>query len=346
MADTKDLVTPRERWEAWENQLLAPHAIRARDSRGRQKPEPPDPLRTAFQVDRERILYSKAFRRLKHKTQVLFAPEGDHYRTRMTHTLEVAQIARTIGRILRLNEDLIEAIALGHDLGHTPFGHAGERALDEISREFLGKPFRHYEHSLRVVDILENEGKGLNLTYEVREGILHHSKGEADWSPAPELSWEAQVVRIADRIAYIHHDLDDAFRAGLLEMDDIPAPWRAFVSLPHDERIRRTIHDVVETSSDCIQISGEQKALLDGLKDLLFARVYQSPSQRREAQKATRMLRLLYEFFLEEGPDAQFGPREDFPTRAQKVLDYIAGMTDLFALRMFEENLKPRRWPI
>jgi dGTPase len=229
-------MTVRERLEQLEREILAPYATRSAESRGRPRPEPPDPVRTAFQRDRDRIIHCKAFRRLKHKTQVFLDPEEDHYRTRLTHTLEVAQIARTISRALRLNEDLTEAIALAHDLGHPPFGHTGEEALDETLQRYLpGRRFRHYEQSLRVVDVLEKEGQGLNLTHEVREGIAGHSKGRADLSEAESdktTTLEATVVRIADRIAYLNHDLDDGIRAGLLTPHDLPRDLIDFLGRP------------------------------------------------------------------------------------------------------------------
>jgi dGTPase len=245
-------MTVRERLEQLEYQILAPYATKSAESRGRPTPEPPDPVRTAFQRDRDRIIHSKAFRRLKHKTQVFLDPNEDHYRTRLTHTLEVAQIARTISRALRLNEDLTEAVALAHDLGHPPFGHTGEEALDAILRKYIPTArFRHYEQSLRVVDCIEKDGRGLNLTHEVREGIVGHSKGRADLTAhetQKTVHLEAAVVRIADRIAYLNHDLDDGIRAGLLTLNDLPRDLVKFLGDTHSGRIARMVMDVVEQS--------------------------------------------------------------------------------------------------
>src|SRR5512134_1862834 len=231
------VTTPRERTEQIERETLAPTATLASASKGREQDEPQDDLRTCFQRDRDRIVHSKAFRRLKHKTQVFLAPEGDHYRVRLTHTLEVSQIARTAARALRLNEDLTEAIAIGHDLGHTPFGHLGEQALTP----FLGRPFRHNEQSLRIVDHLEDDGRGLNLSWEVRDGILHHT-----WSMPPPSTLEAQVVRFADRIGYVNHDVDDAVRAGVLREDDLPGEAVSTLGRTHSARIDRLVTDLVE----------------------------------------------------------------------------------------------------
>src|SRR5512134_2523060 len=249
------VTTPRERIEQIERQTLSPHATLSAASKGRETEEPPDPLRTCFQRDRDRIVHSKAFRRLKHKTQVFLAPEGDHYRVRLTHTLEVSQIARTAARALRLNEDLAEAIALGHDLGHTPFGHLGEQALTP----FLDKPFRHNEESLRIVDHLENDGNGLNLTWEVRDGILHHP-----WSMPEPSTPEGQIVRLADRIAYVNHDVDDAVRAGVLREDEL--------ARSHAERINALVTDPVEPSADSphVRLSEDVFGALDALRDFMF----------------------------------------------------------------------------
>src|SRR5947207_6319976 len=233
--------TPRDRIEQIERDTLSPHAVLAAESKGREHPEPPDALRTCFQRDRDRIVHAKAFRRLKHKTQVFIAPEGDHYRVRLTHTLEVSQIARTAARAIGLNEDLTEAIALGHDLGHTPFGHLGEEALSP----FLGRPFRHNEQSLRIVDHLENDGRGLNLTWEVRDGIVNHT-----WSMPQPSTLEGQAARFADRIAYVNHDVDDALRAGVLEQDELPEQVLDVLGRTHAERVDRLVADLVATSDD------------------------------------------------------------------------------------------------
>src|SRR5689334_8232831 len=251
--EMQTILTPRERQEQWEMDYLADWASKATLSRGRERPEPPDPVRTAFQRDRDRILHSKAFRRLKHKTQVFIDPEEDHFRTRLTHTLEVSQIARTIARALRLNEDLTEAIALAHDLGHPPFGHAGEDALDSVYKEFVPTAgFRHYEQSLRVVELLETRDgrRGLNLTWEVRDGIAHHSKGRKNLadSGARASTLEGKVMRIADRIAYVNHDIDDAVRAGILRQSDLPKDTLSLLGKTHSERISRMVMDVIDFS--------------------------------------------------------------------------------------------------
>jgi len=331
------VVTPRERTEQIERDTLAPHASLASASKGRERDEPQDPLRTVFQRDRDRIVHSKAFRRLKHKTQVFLAPEGDHYRVRLTHTLEVSQIARTAARALRLNEDLTEAIALGHDLGHTPFGHLGEQALTP----FLGQPFRHNEQSLRIVDHLEDDGRGLNLTWEVRDGILHHP-----WSmPAPSTP-EAQVVRLADRIAYVNHDVDDAVRAGVLAPDDLPREALEVLGRTHGERINTLVTDVVGSSVDLpeVRLSDPVFRALDVLRDFLFERVYLRDEARSEQEKAIALVRTLFAYYLDH-PDAV--PSEyhrapgDLPTR---IADYIAGMTDRYALRTYEQLFLPQGW--
>src|SRR5579883_1319562 len=274
-------LTPRERQEQWELSYLAPWAAKAALSRGREKPEPPDSVRTAFQRDRDRILHSKAFRRLKHKTQVFIDPEEDYYRTRLTHTLEVAQIARTIARALRLNEDLTEAITLAHDLGHTPFGHGGEEALDEVLQEYVpGTRFRHYEQSLRIVDTLEKDGNGLNLTWEVRDGILGHSKGIKDLGivegiALPE-TLEGMVVRISDRIAYINHDIDDAIRAGVLKPADLPQEAIAILGKTHAKRIGTMVMNVILSSEKQpeVRMTGGILAATNRLKDFMYEKVY------------------------------------------------------------------------
>ena len=331
------MVTPRERTEEIERDTLSPHAALASVSKGRERDEPQDPLRTCFQRDRDRIVHSKAFRRLKHKTQVFLAPEGDHYRVRLTHTLEVAQIARTAARALRLNEDLAEAIALGHDLGHTPFGHLGEQALTP----FLDRPFRHNEESLRIVDHLENDGQGLNLTWEVRDGILHHP-----WSmPAPSTS-EGYVVRLADRIAYVNHDVDDAVRAGVLSVDALPRESLDVLGWTHGERINTLVTDLVEQSAGSpeVRLSDEVFAALDVLRDFMFEHVYLRDEARSEQEKAIALVRTLFAYYLDH-PDAV--PAEyhrapgDLPTR---IADYIAGMTDRYALRVYEQLFLPQGW--
>jgi len=327
----------REEIEEWEESWLSPHAVRSRESRGREREEGPDPLRTCFMRDRDRIIHCKAFRRLKHKTQVFLAPEGDHYRTRLTHTLEVSQISRTIARSLRLNEDLTEAIALGHDLGHTPFGHMGEEAF----RDLTPTPFRHNEQSLRVVEKLEYGGKGLNLTWEVRDGILNHT-GK---SPLPA-TLEGRVVRIADRIAYVNHDIDDAIRAGIIEESDLPARAVRVLGERHNQRIDTLVKDMVRESRDKadILLSTEVAAALDELRDFLFQRVYIGSVAKQEEDKAIMVLRSLFGFYLEhpeEMPPEFNRGEEDLRVR---VCDYVAGMTDRYAMRKYHEHFLPRVW--
>jgi dGTPase len=335
--DGRVTVTPRERTEEIERQTLAPHATLAAEAKGRERDEEPDALRTCFQLDRDRIVHSKSFRRLKHKTQVFLAPEGDHYRVRLTHTLEVSQIARTTARALRLNEDLAEAISLGHDLGHTPFGHLGEQALTP----FLGRPFRHNEQSLRVVDYLEDEGRGLNLTWEVRDGILNHT-----WSmPAPS-TLEAQVVRFADRIAYINHDVDDAVRAGVIEPTELPNDALGLLGRTHAERVNTLVTDLVDRSEDSpeIRMSDEAFRALDTLRDFLFERVYLRDEARSEQDKAIALVRSLFAHYLDhpdQVPEEYHRAPGDLPTR---VADYIAGMTDRYALRVYEQLFLPQVW--
>jgi len=330
-------VTPRERTEEIERKTLAPHATLSAESKGRERDEERDPLRTCFQRDGDRIVHSKSFRRLKHKTQVFLAPEGDHYRVRLTHTLEVSQIARTAARALRLNEDLAEAISLGHDLGHTPFGHLGEQALTP----FLGRPFRHNEQSLRVVDYLEDDGRGLNLTWEVRDGIVNHT-----WSmPAPS-TLEAQVVRFADRIAYINHDVDDAVRAGVIEPTELPDDALGVLGRTHAERVKTLVTDLVNQSEDSpeIRMSDEAFRALDTLRDFLFERVYLRDEARSEQDKAIALVRSLFAHYLDhpdQVPEEYHRAPGDLPTR---VADYIAGMTDRYALRVYEQLFLPQGW--
>jgi dGTPase len=327
----------RERTEQIERQVLSERAVLAAESKGRERHEEPDPLRTAFQTDRERIVHSKAFRRLKHKTQVFVAPEGDHYRVRLTHTLEVAEIARTAARALRLNEDLTEAIALGHDLGHTPFGHLGEEAL----MPFLGRPFRHNEQSLRVVDVLENEGAGLNLTWEVRDGIVNHT-----WSMPLPSSLEGQVARFADRIAYVNHDIDDAVRAGLLAPGDLPDQATSVLGQTHEERVGTLLADLVSHSQDRSEVALSEPILhaLGVLRDFLFQRVYLRHEARAEQEKAVSLVRGLLSYYLEH-PEAIPAEYRAVPGDLHtRVSDYIAGMTDRFAIRTYEQLFLPQGW--
>jgi dGTPase len=330
-------MTPRERTEQIERQVLSDRAILAVDSKGRERDEPQDRLRTVFQRDRDRIVHAKAFRRLKHKTQVFLSPQGDHYRVRLTHTLDVSQIARTVARALRLNEDLTEAIALGHDLGHTPFGHLGEQALTP----FLGRPFRHSEQSLRVVDHLENEGQGLNLTWEVRDGIVNHP-----WSMPPPSTLEAQIVRFADRIAYLNHDVDDALRAEVLAPEDLPRGPLRVLGQTHAERINTLVTDLVDASEDQPEIGLSEPVFraLDALRDFMFEQVYLRKDTQGEHERATRLIRELFQHFLDhpgEMPDEYHRAPGDLPTR---VADYISGMTDRFALRTYERLFLPQGW--
>jgi dGTPase len=329
--------TPRERIEELERVTLSERATLSSVSKGREREEEPHALRTAFQRDRDRIVHAKSFRRLKHKTQVFIAPEGDHYRVRLTHTLEVAQIARTAARALGLNEDLTEAIALGHDLGHTPFGHLGEQALTP----FLGRPFRHNEQSLRVVDFLEDEGRGLNLSWEVRDGIVNHT-----WSMPQPSTLEAQVVRFADRVAYVNHDVDDALRAGVLDPSEVPAVPLEVLGQTHAQRIDTLVGDLVAASENTpeIRLTDDVAAALDLLRDFLFQRVYLREDQAREQQKAIGLVRALFSHYLdhpEEVPEEYHLAPGDLPTR---VADYIAGMTDRYALRVYEQLFLPRGW--
>ncbi len=332
----------REKIEETEKQVLHPRACLSSLTRGRIRPEPPHPLRTAFQRDRDRIIHCKSFRRLKHKTQVFLAPFGDHYRTRLTHTLEVSQIARTLARALRLNEDLTEAIALGHDLGHTPFGHAGEETLASL----LKTGFTHYEQSLRVVDRLEYDGKGLNLTMEVRDGILKHSKGRGDILSRRKgdmpFTLEGQLVRLSDVIAYVNHDIDDALRAGMIKEKDIPGHLVKFLGRWPATRIDRMVMDVVRESLACdlerIAMSEEMMAAVIELRDFLYEQVYTSPLVRREIEKAKQVLTELFSRLKENpAPYVKTYPEEDPLER--RVADFIAGMTDRYALRLFQGKL-------
>lgn len=325
----------RELAEEREERELSPLAAKSRNSKGRLAPEPPCAVRTDFQRDRDRIIHSKSFRRLKDKTQVFLIAEGDHYRTRLTHTLEVSQIARTVARALMLNEDLVEAIALGHDLGHTPFGHAGEDALNSV---YPGG-FKHNEQSLRVVDILEG-GKGLNLTFEVRDGILHHT---GDGLPA---TLEGQIVRIADRVAYINHDIDDAIRGGVITAADLPRDCLAVLGKTHRERIDTMVRDLIINSMDRDRIcmSREVQEATDALRKFLFERVYIDSPAKQEERKARRMLKDLYWFYLERKDlfldEINYYNEEEKLER--QVCDYVAGMTDRFAVAQYVKYFVPQ----
>jgi dGTPase len=344
-------VTLREQLEAREREVLAEQAAKSAVSRGRLRPEIEDDVRPAFQRDRDRIIHCKAFRRLKHKTQVFFAPTGDHYRTRLTHTLEVSQIARTIAKVLRLHEELTEAIALGHDLGHTPFGHAGERVIDGL----MPGGFNHYEQSLRVVDVLENDGLGLNLTWEVRDGIAKHSKGKSG-SPVGmtaalrSSTVEGQIMRVADIIAYVNHDIDDAIRAGILKQDDLPRDLVQALGATSSSRIGTLVKDVVtETLAGGLSEIRMSAPVLDAvlrLRSFLFDTVYENSTATVEFKKASAILAGLWEK-LHERPeeflDLRTVEREgiDVATR-----DFVAGMTDRYAVRLFEQLFIPKPWSI
>ena len=317
-----------------EELFLSPYACKAKDTNGRETPIASDNLRTDFQRDRDRILHSKSFRRLKHKTQVFLSPEGDHYRTRLTHTLEVSQIARTVSRALRLNEDLTEAIALGHDLGHTPYGHAGEKTLNRFT------PFAHNEQSLRMVDCLENDGKGMNLTSEVRDGILNHtSRGNA-------ATLEGHVVAWSDRIAYINHDIDDALRAKVLKESDIPKVYIKAFGASHSKRINSMILDIIHHSFDQTFVRPSEGFVesIQGLRQFMFDRVYTSGEAKKEEQKAVDMIAYLYEYYIRHiDKIPQFILALNCPD-TQKVCDFISMMSDQYAVRTFEALTIPKGW--
>lgn len=341
--------TIREDLERREFEFLAPRAARSAETRGRLRPEDEDEIRPAFQRDRDRIVHSKAFRRLKHKTQVFFAPTGDHYRTRLTHSLEVSQIARTIAKALALHEDLTEAIALGHDLGHTPFGHQGERVLADL----MPGGFQHYDQSLRIVDVLERDGAGLNLTWEVRDGIAKHSKGKRGSPIGPEVAvkastLEGQIARVADLIAYVNHDIDDSVRAGVLAQDDLPAGPLAVLGLTHSARIGRMVKDVVvETKAGGLAEISMSPPVLDALLDLrafLFSSVYENELSGAEFKKAAGILGGLWEKVREcPGPflDERTLRTEGIDAAAR---DFLAGMTDRYAVALFEHLFIPKPW--
>jgi dGTPase len=345
------MTTIREQLEARERDILAPQAAKSADSRGRLRQEKEDDVRPAFQRDRDRIIHCKAFRRLKHKTQVFFAPTGDHYRTRLTHTLEVSQIARTIAKVLRLHEELTEAITLGHDLGHTPFGHAGERVIDSL----MPGGFNHYEQSLRIVDKLENDGAGLNLTWEVRDGIAKHSKGKSG-APVgmPEhlrsSTIEGQIMRVADLIAYVNHDIDDSTRAGLLKADDLPKEPVRLLGTSASARIGTLVKDVVTvTLQGGLTEIGMSDAVLQAMLDLrafLFDAVYENSLATVEFEKATGILSGLWEKVRER--PAEFLDTRTIESEGLDVAarDFIAGMTDRYAVRLFEQLYIPKPWAI
>ena len=331
---------PRENRERAEELLVCSRGVLARSSAGRLRPEPECELRTCFQRDIDRIIHCKSFRRLKHKTQVFLQPEGDHYRTRLTHTLEVARIARTISRALMLNEDLTEAIALGHDLGHTPFGHAGERALNDI---FPGG-FRHYEQSLRVVDRLEKDGRGLNLCSETRIGILNHTTG------IPRGSLEADVVRLSDRIAYINHDLDDAERAGILAPGDEPEIIRERLGVRNSERINSIVTDVIEISAelDVILMSPDITEAVQVFTDFMYAEVYKNPVAKGEESKVGNILYSIWEYYVNhpEKLPADYRAIADEEGIERAATDYVSGMTDKYVMDVYYDLFIPKSWQV
>ena len=329
----------RQQREEIEALLVCPYGVRAADSRGRPEPEPECEMRTCFQRDVDRITHAKSFRRLKHKTQVFLQPEGDHYRTRLTHTLEVARIARTAARALRLNEDLTEAISLGHDLGHTPFGHAGERALSEIH----AGGFRHYEQSLRVVDRLERDGRGLNLCDETRIGILNHTTGR------PRDTLEADTVRIADHIAYMNHDLDDAMRASILTPEDVPAIVRERIGERSSVRINSMLTDLIANSGDGeIRFSSEMQEAYDVFHSFMYEAVYRNPVAKGEEQKVLGILGGIWEYYVKhvDKLSAVFRSVAEAEGAERAVCDYISGMTDAYALEVYGRLYIPVAWSI
>jgi dGTPase len=344
-------MTIREETEQLEVRILHKKACLSSRSRGRTVPEQEGEIRTCFQRDRDRIIHCKAFRRLKHKTQVFLAPRGDHYRTRLTHVLEVAQIARTVARALRLNEDLTEAIALGHDLGHTPFGHGGEMIL----REIHPGGFDHYKQSLRVVDFIERNGRGLNLTHEVRNGIVKHSKGKGMIIPEKKAdraeTLEGQVVRVSDLIAYVNHDLDDALRAEVIREADIPIQVKKTLGSSHARRIDSMVKDFIyssrKTDLEELKMDEEVSAAAYTLRDFLYERVYESDVIKGEFKKAKKILKDLYEYYMEHIEEVfEDIPVEKKINRNRMVCDFIAGMTDSFALMTYERLFLPEQWTV
>jgi dGTPase len=344
----------REQLEADEELVLSSFAQKSRLSKGRARPEPPDATRPIFQHDRDRIIHSKAFRRLAGKTQVFLAPEGDHYRTRITHTLEVAQVARTVTRALRLNESLTEAIVMGHDLGHTPFGHAGEKVLAKL----MPDGFHHVKQSIRVVEKLERDGEGLNLSVEVRDGILKHSKGKghiiSDNANLMAMTLEGQIVRIADIVAYVNHDLDDAVRGRVVDLGSVPKEILAILGQTHSDRIARMVGDMVTSSrleeKRQIRMSDEVLDALIALRDFLYETVYERPEIRGEFEKAQRIIAELWGYFHAHGDEFRAKhwpkgvPESDGLPRA--IADFITGMTDRYAMRIYEEYFLPKRWTV
>jgi dGTPase len=373
MTTRNDLSDVRLMLEEREENWLGTLATKSSESKGREVAEVRDPLRSEFQRDRDRIIHCKAFRRLKHKTQVFISPEFDHYRTRLTHTLEVTQISRTVARALRLNEDLTEAIGMGHDVGHAPYGHTGEEALDAAYRKYDSSArFRHYEHSLRIVDILENAGKGLNLTWEVRDGILHHSKGKSDLLAGESLdTWlskgkpstlEGQIIRICDRVAYVNHDIDDAIRAGFIDLADLPRECLDILGDRHSQRITTMVTAIIDASSDVVNGKREARERIamrddvmnatDKLKNWMFDNVYLVNSADEEP-RVYHVIHKLFDYYMENpgkmrgtlcpSPSGEWGELSTV-TLARCVCDYIAGMTDRFASQTFTEIFLPSSW--
>lgn len=334
-------MTIRETLEQWEVEYLSPYASHSKDSKGRLKEEEQCDIRTVFQRDRDRIIHCKAFRRLKDKTQVFLTPEGDHYRTRLTHTLEVSQNARTIARALRMNEELVEAIALGHDLGHTPFGHAGERALNRVCP--LG--FEHNEQSVRTVDRLEKNGKGLNLTIEVRDGILNHQ------TIGKPHTLEGKIVQFSDKIAYIHHDMDDAIRGGILKEEDVPKEIGDVIGYTTNERLNHFIHDIVSTSfgKNEICMSEPVAEAMKNLRRFMFERVYQNPEAKSEEGKAEVLMETLYLYYMkhvDDLPEEFLNLLSEGELREKVVCDYVGAMSDRFAIAKYEEIYIPKSWHV
>ncbi len=335
--------------EEFEQTSLSPYASKSGNSKGREKFEEKCSIRTEYQRDRDRIIHSKAFRRLKHKTQMFISPEEDHYRTRLTHTLEVSQIARTAARALRLNEDLTEAIALGHDIGHTPFGHVGEDALDAVYAEYDPKSgFHHSIQSLRVVEKLERDGEGLNLTWEVRDGILHHSKGIKDLKldeTGLSSTLEGKLVRICDRVAYINHDIDDSIRAGMITLNDLPSDSIKLLGAMHSQRISNMVNDIINNSANKndIHMSANMVEATNKLKDFLFSNVYNPLPRLEELNNARRIIDSLFRFYMvniNQLPLWLQPVDSQVESKARSVCDYVAGMTDRYALRLYEANIK------
>ena len=329
----------REERERLEHQMIGPYGVLSECSKGRLMPEEPCPIRTCFQRDVDRITHAKSFRRIKHKTQVFLQPEGDHYRTRLTHTLEVTRLARTVARALSLNEDLAEAIALGHDLGHTPFGHAGERAL----RDIMGGAFHHYEQSLRVVDRIEKDGRGLNLCYETRMGILNHTYG------APDDTREATVGRLCDRIAYINHDLDDAVRAGILTPEDVPPHIRAAVGDRTSQRLNAMLSDLIGNSENgAIRMSDAMAAVFDDFHNFMYDAVYRNPTAKSEESKVKGILGGIFDYYVAH-PDAlpdEYKEIAHADGLQRAVCDYVAGMTDGYAMEAYSDIFIPAAWTV